>query len=130
MKLNGKHQLRVYADDINILGRSVLTIKENAEVFIAVSKETGLEENADITKYRVMSREQNAGRIETMKNDNRSFERMEEFKYLRTTLTNQNSIQEEIKSRLNEGMLAIIRYRIFCFPVCYPKIERLTYTEL
>jgi len=35
-----------------------------------------------------------------MKNDNRSFERVEEFKYLRTTLTNKNSIQEEIKSRL------------------------------
>jgi hypothetical protein len=41
---------------------------------------------------------------------------MEEFKYLGTTLTNQNSIQEEIKSRLKG------RYRIFCLPVCYPKI--------
>jgi len=38
-----------------------------------------------------------------MKVDNRSFERMEEFKYLGTTLTNQNSIQEEIKSRLKSG---------------------------
>jgi len=35
-----------------------------------------------------------------MKTDNRSFERMEELKYLATTLTNQNSIQEEIKSAL------------------------------
>jgi len=31
---------------------------------------------------------------------NRSFEREEEFKYLGTTLTNQNSIQKEIKNRL------------------------------
>jgi len=38
-----------------------------------------------------------------MKIDNRSFERVEEFKYLATTLTNQNSIQEEIKSRLKSG---------------------------
>jgi len=38
-----------------------------------------------------------------MKIDNSSFERVEEFKYLGTTLTNQNSIQEEIKSRLNSG---------------------------
>jgi len=38
-----------------------------------------------------------------MKTDNSSFERVEDFKYLATTLTNQNSIQEEIKSRLKSG---------------------------
>jgi len=37
------------------------------------------------------------------KNDNSSFERVEEFKYLIKTLTNQNSIQEKIKSRLKSG---------------------------
>ena len=47
-----------------------------------------------------MSREQTAGLSHTMKDDNSSIERVEEFKYLETTLTNQNSIQEEIKSRL------------------------------
>jgi len=48
----------------------------------------------------IMSRDQNAGRSHSMKIDNRSIERVEEFKYLGTTLTNNNSIQEEIKSRL------------------------------
>jgi len=38
-----------------------------------------------------------------MKNDNNSFERVEEFKYLGTTITNHNSIQEEIKSRLKSA---------------------------
>ena len=38
-----------------------------------------------------------------MKTDNSSFERVDEFKYVGTTLTNQNSIQEEIKSRLKSG---------------------------
>ena len=38
-----------------------------------------------------------------MRNDNITFERVDEFKYLGTTLTNQNSIQEEIKSRLRSG---------------------------
>jgi len=38
-----------------------------------------------------------------MKTDNSAFERVEEFKYLGTSLTNQNSIQEEIKSRLKSG---------------------------
>ena len=50
-----------------------------------------------------VSRDQNAGRIHSMKIDNSSIERVEEFKYLGTALTNQNSIQEEIKSRLKLG---------------------------
>jgi len=48
----------------------------------------------------VMSRDQNAGWTHSMQTDNTSFERVDEFKYLGTTLTNQNLIQEEIKSRL------------------------------
>ena len=55
------------------------------------------------TKYMVMSRVQNARRIHNIKMYNSSFERVEEFKYLGTTLTNQNSIREEIKSRLKSG---------------------------
>jgi hypothetical protein len=50
-----------------------------------------------------MSREQTAGLGHTMKVDNSSIERVEEFKYLGKTLTDQNSIQEEIKSRLKLG---------------------------
>ena len=45
-----------------------------------------------------MARGQNAGRSHNIKIDNSSFERMKEFRYLVTTLTNQNSIQEDIKS--------------------------------
>jgi len=48
-------------------------------------------------------RDQNAGRGHNIKIDNSTFERVEEFKYLGTTLTDQNSIQEEIKSRLKSG---------------------------
>ena len=50
-----------------------------------------------------VSRDQNAGRIHSMKMDNSPIERVEEFKYLGKTLTNQNSVQEEIKSRLKLG---------------------------
>jgi len=59
-KLNGTHQLLVYAGD-NILEGSIHTIKENAEAFVVASKEFGLKVSADKTKYRVMSRDQNAG---------------------------------------------------------------------
>jgi len=51
----------------------------------------------------VMSRDQDAGQSHNIKTDKSSFERVEEFKYLGTTLTNQDSIQEEIKSRLKSG---------------------------
>ena len=51
----------------------------------------------------IMSGDQNAGRSYSMRNDNSSFERVEEFKYLGTMLKNKNSIQEEIKSRLKLG---------------------------
>ena len=50
-----------------------------------------------------MSQDQNAGRNHSVRIDNSTFERMEEFKYLGTTLTNRNSIPEEIKSRLRSG---------------------------
>ena len=51
----------------------------------------------------VMSRDQNAGRNHTVGIDNSTFETVEKFKYLGTTLTNQNSIPEEIKRRLRSG---------------------------
>jgi len=44
--LNGTHQLLVYADDVNILGGSVHTVKENAEAVVVTGKEIGLEVNA------------------------------------------------------------------------------------
>ena len=103
LKLNGTHQLLVYADDVNILRGSVHTVKENAEALVVATKEIGLEVNADKTKYMIMSRDQDAGRSHSMKNDNSSIERVEEFKYLGTMFTNKNSIQEEIKSRLKLG---------------------------
>jgi hypothetical protein len=101
--LNGTHQLLAYADDVNLLGGSIRAVKEIAEILVVVAKEIGLEVNADKTKYMVMSRDQNAGRTYSMKIDTISFERVDEFKYLGTILTNQNSIQEEIKSRLKSG---------------------------
>jgi len=55
LKLNGTHQLLVYVDDVNILEGSIHTLKANVEAFVVVSKETGLEVNADNTKYMVMS---------------------------------------------------------------------------
>ena len=62
LKLSGTYQLLVYAD-VNILGGSEHTrnINNNTEAFLIVSKESGLEESADKTKYMVVSQYQNAG---------------------------------------------------------------------
>ena len=76
LKLNGTHQLLTYADDVNILGGGVHTIKGNAEALVVATKEIGLEVTADKTKYMTMSRDQNARRSHSMKNDNSSIERV------------------------------------------------------
>jgi hypothetical protein len=83
LKLN---QLLIYADDVNILGGSLHTVQESAEVLVVASKETELEVNADKTKYMVMSQDHNAERSDSIKTDNSSLERVEEFKYLETIL--------------------------------------------
>jgi hypothetical protein len=62
LKLIGIHQLLVYADDVNIRGGSIHSIK-NAEDLVITSKETGLAVNAEKTKYMVMSRNENAVEI-------------------------------------------------------------------
>ena len=60
LKLNGTHQLLVYAEDINILGRSIHSIKKNSGALVVASKETGLEVNADKTKCMVKSQDRTA----------------------------------------------------------------------
>ena len=59
MKLNGTHQLLVYADNVNTLGRSVHTIK-NTETLVVASRDIGLKVNGDKTKHIAMSRDQKA----------------------------------------------------------------------
>jgi hypothetical protein len=103
LKLNGKHQLLAYADDVNLLGDNIDTINKNTETLINASKEVGLEVNVEKTKYMLVSRDQNADENQNIKIGNRTVENVSQFKYLGMTVTNQNLIQEEIKRRLNSG---------------------------
>jgi hypothetical protein len=112
LKLNGTYQFLVYADNCNILGGSLHTIKKNKEALVVASKKSGLKINVDKTKYMVMFRDQYAERSHKLKIDNSSFERVG------TTLMNQNSIQKKIKSRLKSGN------------VCYHSVQNLLSSSL
>jgi predicted RNA-binding protein YlxR (DUF448 family) len=125
----------------HVLGGIIHNIKKSIESLVVASKEVGLEVNADKTKYIIISRDKNAGRSHYIKMDNSSFERVEEFKYLETALTYQNSIQEEIKSTFNSGNacyfsvqsfmsfsfqsknIEIKIYKIIFFPLCLNACE-------
>jgi hypothetical protein len=61
-------------DDVNLLGDNVDTIKKNTQTLVDSSKEAGLEENTDKTKYMLLSHHQNAGQNHDMKLGNRCFE--------------------------------------------------------
>jgi hypothetical protein len=118
LKLNGTHQLLAYADDVNLLGDDIDTVNKNTETLIDASKEVGLEVNIEKTKYVLVSRDQNAGQNREIKIGNRHFENVSQFKRLRTTVTNQNLIQDKIKRRLNSGN------------ACYHSIQNLLSSRL
>jgi hypothetical protein len=80
LKLNCTHQLLIYPDDVNTFGGTVHTrsIKKNGENLVVVSKDIGLEGNAEKTKHLVWFRDQNAGRSHNIKSDNAAFEGVEQ----------------------------------------------------
>jgi hypothetical protein len=70
------------------------------------------------TKRVLLSRHQNAGQNRDLKTESRSFENVAQFRYLGTTVTNQNLIQEQIKRSLNFGK------------ACYHSVQNLLSSRL
>jgi hypothetical protein len=84
------------------LGENIYTIQKNTESLLDAGKEVGLEVNLEKTKNMLMPRKK-ARQKQSIKIANTSFEDVADFKYLGITLTDQNSMNEEIKSKLNSG---------------------------
>ena len=116
--MNGKHQLLVYADDVNKLRENSQTVRENTEIFIKASKDIGLEVNSEETKYMITTRQPNVIQNQNIVIGNLSFENIEKFRYLGVTVTNTNDIHEEIKRRINMGN------------ACYYSLEKIVSSRL
>jgi hypothetical protein len=70
LKLNETHQLLAYADDVNLLGDNIDTMKKNMETLVDDSKEVGLEINVEKTKYMLLSHHQNVSQNRDIKIEN------------------------------------------------------------
>jgi hypothetical protein len=97
LKFYGTHQLQVDVDDVNLLGYNIDIIEKSTEILIHASKEVALDAHTENSKYVLLSRHHNTGQNHDIKVANRCFENVIQFIYIRTTVTNQILIQEEIK---------------------------------
>ncbi|KAJ4429859.1 hypothetical protein ANN_22063 [Periplaneta americana] len=101
-----------------MLGKNPQTVRENTGILLEASIEIGLEVNPEKIKYMIMSRDENTVRNGNIKIGNISFEEVEKFKYLGSTVTNINDTREEIKHRINMGN------------ACYYSVEKLSSSSL
>jgi methyl-accepting chemotaxis protein len=103
LESNETHQLLVCADDFNLLGNSVNTIKENTETLLEAIRDIDLVINAEKTKCMIKSHHLNSGQNQNTGTANESFENVTKFKISVTTLTSLNEIHNKLKSRFNSG---------------------------
>jgi hypothetical protein len=92
--------------------------RKNTQTLIDASKELGPEVNTGETKYMLLSRQQNAGQNHGVKIASKCSKNEAQFKYLETTISNQNLNQEEIKRRMNSGN------------ACYHSVQKLLSSRL
>jgi hypothetical protein len=103
---------------MTLLGDNIGTVEKTIDIPTDGVTEVDLEVDAEKTKYMFLSHHQNAGQNRDIGTANRSDENVSQFKYLGTTVTNQNLVQEEIKRRLNSGN------------ACYHSIQNLLSSRL
>jgi len=101
----GPRLLLAFADDIDVVGNTVLTVNDLFSMVETQAAQMGLRINENKTKYMLTSRTGRGDRVGqnvTMKEYN--FERVTIFKYLEATITQDNNLTEEIKVRIQSGI--------------------------
>ena len=101
--MNGSHQVLAYAEDINLIGDDIRTIERKVHVLLNACNGIGLAENTGKTMYMEIGRHRGIIANEHIRIGSNSYEKVKSFKYLGSLVTNQNSIQDEIKCRLKAG---------------------------
>ena len=96
------HQVLAYADDVNLMV-DFRTIERNEDLLLNACKDIGLAVNIGKTKYMEIGRHRGIIANAHIKIVSNSYEKVKTFKYLGFLMTNLNSIQEKIKSRLKAG---------------------------
>jgi hypothetical protein len=118
--LNGTHQLLAYADDVNIVGENIDTLQRNTEALLDASKEVGLEVNSEKTKYMLVSRCQKAGQRQNITIGNRPLKAWQSSNIWEQHLQIKIVFMKRLRADCIQGMLATIRFRVFCHPDCSP----------
>jgi len=126
LKLN-TYQLLFHDDDVNMLGGNIQTIKKHTKALVLTSKETGLEVNAEKTRYMIMSPYQNAEQNRNIKTYNKSSERAEQFR-LKSGNACYHSVQNPLSFSMLSKNIKIKTYRTITLPVVLYGCETWSFT--
>ena len=103
LDMNGTHQVLAYTDDVNLICDDIRTIERSADVLLNACKDIGLAVNTGKTNYMAIGRHRGMMANAHIKIGSYFYEKVKNFKFLGSLLTNQSFFKEEIKCRLKAG---------------------------